>query len=269
MDGVQDSELKVIQAYLLDMLVDVDRILRESNVTYHLDGGTAIGAVRHKGFIPWDDDVDIEIDYKDEEAFVKAMEKLPKEKYFLLKPFSLDWPFEFYKIKLNGTEAIEVDQGNTRIHRGLSIDVFVYKDFPTSPMRKRLYYLVMDFNKAIELAYRPCYGKKYLDPVQKIMRTILIANYKILDMITEKDTNKTLCRLSFLPKNIEYEKEWTAGTIEQEFEGKKFLAFAEYDKVLGTYFGDYMTLPPEDKRKRHILSFRVLDGNEDGVPKEK
>ena len=269
MDGVQDSELKVIQSYLLDMMVDVDKMMREAEIPYSIDGGTLIGAVRHKGFIPWDDDVDIAIESRYESKFVEAAEKLPKEKYYLLKPFSLDWPFEFYKIKLNGTEAIEVDQGDARIHRGLSVDVFIYKDFPTSYIRKKLYFLVMDFNRAIERAYRCCYGKKSMDPIQKILRTFLIANYKILDMVTEKDTNKTLCRLSFLPRDFDYEKEWIEETMEMDFEDKKFMGFTHYDEVLGYFFGDYMTLPPEEKRKRHVLSFRLLDKEDDQAAKSK
>lgn len=264
MEGVGDSELKIIQSYLLEMLVDVDKVMRESNVPYSLDGGTALGAIRHKGFIPWDDDVDIMIFDRDEEAFLKAVDKLPKGKYSLIRPFSLDWPFTFYKIKLNGTEAIEVDQGSARIHRGLSIDVFVYKDFPMSSVRKRLYYLFMFFNRAIERMYRLCYGKKWKDPFQTILRTVLKANYRIVGMTAEKDTKKTLCYVSFLPKNIEYDKDKINDTIDVDFEGHKFKLFADYDYYLSTFYGDYMQLPPEDKRKRHILSFRVLDEDKEG-----
>ena len=268
MEGVGDAELRIIQSYLLDMLIDVDKVMRESNVPYNLDGGTVIGAIRHKGFIPWDDDVDIMIYGEDEDAFLRAVEKLPKEKYSLIKPFSLDWPFTFYKIKLNGTEAIEVDQGAARIHRGLSIDVFVYRDFPMSFIRKKIYYLFMFFNRGIERMYRLCYGKKRLDPFQSFLRCILKANYKIIGMTPEKNTGKTLCYVSFLPKNIEYDKERIRDRVEVKFEGHRFFTFGDYDYYLRTLYGDYMQLPPEDKRKRHILSFRVLDdgresGNED------
>ena len=248
-----------IQELLLGMMIDVDKVLSDHGVVYYLDSGTAIGAVRHKGFIPWDDDVDFAIRCDDEQRMVEALKDLPKEKYLLIEPFSIDWPFDFYKVKMKGTEAIEVDQGRSRIHRGLSIDLFTYKPFPRSSGRKHLYYGIMDVCKVIEYFYRLCYGRRYMDRIQSIVRYVLRAQYRLMDMIAEQDTNLSLPRLSFISRNIEIEDAWLGTPEYMEFEGHMFPVYEEYDKVLTRTFGDYMQLPPEDQRKTHIISFREFD----------
>ena len=103
-----EKKINEHQAVMLEMLTDVDEICKKYNIKYQLFAGSLLGAVRHKGFIPWDDDLDIVILRPEYERFLRiAPSELDAEKYFLQKEFSEHWPMFFTKLRKNGTACIE------------------------------------------------------------------------------------------------------------------------------------------------------------------
>lgn len=249
-----------IQKGLLEMMSDVDAALKNGNVKYTMYFGTAIGAIRHRGFIPWDDDIDIVIHESEMESFEKAMEFLPEGKYFLQKPLTTDWANSFYKIKMNGTTAIETSHINTRMHQGLFIDVFIARRYPIGRIRSKLYDFLLFCQGGIRVISFATYGKTSLDPIQHLMHKIHETDIKLMSMICEEDTD--LCRVDSFDDNCPVlKKDVFENLIEVNFENSRFSLISDYDRVLRLIFGDYMTPPPEDKRiGEHIIAFSM---NED------
>ena len=113
------TELRHLQLVIMQIMKDIDDICRRNNIDYYLNGGSAIGAIRHKGFIPWDDDLDIMMTFDNYERFIKACrEQLDPEKYYVQEGLK-DWPLNYTKINLIGTcfderEAYVKDERRSR-----------------------------------------------------------------------------------------------------------------------------------------------------------
>jgi lipopolysaccharide cholinephosphotransferase len=103
------TTLRKLQLVILSIAKDIDELCKRNNIEYHLIAGSAIGAVRHKGFIPWDDDLDIEMTDDNYRRFLQVCHtQLDKDKYYVQEGVK-DWPQNFTKIKLLGTKITEKD----------------------------------------------------------------------------------------------------------------------------------------------------------------
>lgn len=109
---------------IMMIALDFHAFCERHNVTYYLMGGTALGAMRHGGFIPWDDDFDVFMDRKNYLRFMQACENhLDRERYYLQREDTKEWPLFFSKIRLNDTRYVEADTAGTDIHEGIYIDI--------------------------------------------------------------------------------------------------------------------------------------------------
>lgn len=242
------------QKGLLVIMDYFDKTMRENGIPYSLAYGSALGAIRHKGFIPWDDDMDVFIFREDVERFVKAFEK-NNDKFFLQKPLSTDWPYLFYKIRMNGTTAIEKKYIDTRIHQGLFIDVFVLDSYPVSKIRKKMFNTVMLSIRAMQTLCDGRMGKKSFDPILKMIMFGIKVQNKILNIIPEKNSNLSAIRLPWYKTTINMD--FFKKIEDVEFEGPEHLysITSEYDALLTTIYGDYMQPPPVEKRVgQHIYA---------------
>lgn len=254
------ENIKEIQNVELDILDYVTEICRENGLRYFLAGGTLLGAVRHKGFIPWDNDVDISMPRPDYIKLIDIMEKQSNERYRILRARDdNDYYYPFAKVVDTKTKLIELTRSNSVSNLGLFIDIFPIDTVPTDfdVAEERLRYV----NKwGIKIAGSVASAKD-LSIFRKITHFIWYALFKVLGR--ERCFERVEGKLSYnqfgstgyiastyglrgKKEIIEYQA--FASTVELLFEGKKYNCPVGYDKYLKQMYGDYMKLPPEKDR---------------------
>lgn len=240
----------------LKILDEVDRICRKHNLNYYLMWGTLIGAVRHGGFIPWDDDIDICMPRKDYQRFLKIAQKELTNEYFLQTPKTDKWSLSYFsRIRLQNTALYIESDKRLLNHHGIFIDIMPLdnckiKDSHVSKFKKKLY--IATNNRIIS---RRKTKKKQERMIWKMVPTSLLLFIRDWAMRGKGDYYTSwgyrFKKTDFLP------------VIEMEFEGKKYNAPNNYHKVLTTIYGDYMQLPPIEKRVAHEPAFISFNLEED------
>lgn len=266
--------LRKVQLVQLEIAKEIKRICEEHNIKYFLDSGTLLGAVRHKGFIPWDDDLDIGMLRNDYEKFLKVASQQLKEKYFL-QTYNTDeeYPLAFAKIRKKGTIYIEQVAEYSKVNNGIYIDIFPYDVFPTKKMQQIKQGFFIELYKRILLIksnYFPWIAKKNIFSKLKTfifyLPIIFISLFYNKDQIKRKYSHvmtmyndKKTCLLYEQSGASHYGK-WVIPTecfdsfIDLVFEDIKFPCPNNFDKYLRLVYGNYMQLPPlEERENRHNI----------------
>ena len=254
------EQLKAIQRVETNILKAFDEVARKLNLTYFICGGTLIGAIRHKGFIPWDDDIDVMMPREDYEIFLEKGAGLLPDKYFI-QNFHTDpeFPANFTKIRDNDTTFIETSVRNCDINHGVFIDIFPLDFCPDSKIRREMLLfknrvLSLRISSAFYLPYRKHSFKwKLAYPCLLLMypshRRAMIARERLYRSCKHSgyiaNYGGAWGRKEIIPA------QWYGEGCLLEFEGLEVSAPAEYDKWLEQVYGDYMKLPPEEKRVPH------------------
>lgn len=253
----EGTPLREAQKAMVDILVEFDRVCRENSLTYWIDYGTLLGAVRHGGFIPWDDDIDVSMPSADFARFRTIAAKELKEGYFYQDKTTdpgHDEGIGIFKIRKDNTLFInDFEVFNTSYHRGIAIDVFEVVDLPDVSektwhfFRKRIFksYGFFHYNRGLTFHNIACY---FLFPIYYV---IMKALWKIVCLF-HRSKPRTLSRLERTPYGYPTLKSEIFPLQELSFEGHMFPAPKNPDARLSDNFGpNYMTIPPKEKRRIH------------------
>lgn len=137
----KEYSIKDVQFYILSIAKYLDAFCKENDIKYYLMGGSALGAMRHGGFIPWDDDLDVFMTVENYTRFIKLFEEKGDEKYFLQKENTSDWPLFLSRVCLNGTTLISDEFAhNMRQHHNVFVDIMCLYSAPDNEVKRRLQY---------------------------------------------------------------------------------------------------------------------------------
>ncbi len=258
------STLRKLQLIELEMLIEVDRICRKCNIKYSIIAGTLLGAIRHCGFIPWDDDADVGMLREEYEKFRTACEtELDTSKfYFQDHRNTYGYRWGYGKIRRKDTVFLREHQEHMPYEQGVFIDVFPLDGVPQNKVSFKIHNLkCYCFRRVLwsavgrihekNIIYKRLYNILYMIPLD-----FIFAEYeKFVNKSNSKYKNKVRALTFPLPKyGMLAEKSWFINQNEYEFEKHKFYGVEEYDKYLIYKFGNYKILPPENERKTHPVS---------------
>ncbi len=259
---ITNNELLQLQ---LDILRDVDTFCRKNEIEYFLVGGTGIGAIRHGGYIPWDDDIDIGMTRPNYDKFLKSF----RGRYDNLNLYApeLDWKWyaPYANVCDNRTLLIEGSDGHNGCEVGVKIDIFPYDAVPSNydefnKMRNHTRYMVnsmfykrRSLFKMNLLNFRDVIGTLRIK-AGALNRTYESMQKEIHDIAKSIDYDRAeyLEKIVFpYPDNIPCKREIFESYVDIKFENMIVRNLAHYDEYLRSVFGDYMQLPPEEKRHAH------------------
>lgn len=272
---------KEIKAELLSVLIEIDRVCRNLGIKYFLFAGTLLGAVRHKGFIPWDDDVDIAMTRHDYEIFLAKFNEVCYPQFRLISPYSDENYLWGYIKVINLKTSLHERSLIPPFRYGLFVDVFPldYVKINSEQDKQKLQEELILFNRRqmiTNIRYAPSFWKfgnlwnliiykgthRFSYLFRKAAKNNIDFDNFQKNLSNGEKTDTLLAAFGPEPQveKLLYKTEWYSDVIELEFEGHEFMAPAEYHKILSSVYGDYMTPPPENKRKgEHLKMVKWFD----------
>lgn len=253
------EQLRAVQLKQLVILQEIDRICKKHDIPYWIDGGTLLGAMRHGGFIPWDDDIDIVMRLEDLDRFVAVAPQELCADYFL-QTSQTDPDLVDGIIKVRDLNSIYVEPGDDfrkQYQKGVFVDIFPYIDYPTAPTR-----WIKRITRMLGRSYGILHAKHYYS-VRSVAEFFWFGGKLCLANVAWALLN-LFCKKGKYIANTKYNNGYgTAHRLDNlyplstvQFEGVEFPAPHHPDAYLREQYGDYMRIPPEDKRMSHAFYFQ-------------
>lgn len=260
---------KDIQNVILSIIKDLDRFCRENNIEYYLMGGSALGAMRHQGFIPWDDDLDVFMTYDNYHKFINLYkEKGDNTKYYLQEENTKEWPLFLSRLCLNGTTMISDEfKNNLKQHHNVFVDIMCLYSAPKNDTKRLFQYYAAQILRVNALA-------KCGFPNKSLIKRITLSLSKIIvNPITKPLLIKHVCK--YENKNTEYvghyfgrarfkktsfERKFIGKPRYVKFEDTELPVFENVEDYLVTRFGSkWMEMPDQKTRDMYPVHGDFVD----------
>ncbi|MFH7818871.1 LicD family protein [Neobacillus thermocopriae] len=258
---MKQQTIKDVQNKILEIMKFIDKLCRENGIVYFIMGGTALGAVRHGGFIPWDDDLDIFMTPDNYKKFKEVFKKLNSDKFVLQEWEIVDHYLEYAKVRMNGTTFIErVYKDRKDMHHGIYVDIMILHKCPNNRLIQRAIYYASKYVTLIALSQRNWTPK---NTAQKLA-------LKLLKLLPNKFISKQCYRLIYkyddIKSNYSYCYFITKANFKQgvlnrtmfekpvdiQFENIKLLGPNDIKQYLTLRYGDYMKLPSKEEQNAAV-----------------
>ncbi len=241
----EGTSLRKAQINMLDILVEIDRICRKHNISYWLEGGTLLGAVRHGGFIPWDDDIDISIMRDDHSELMHLLhDELPEKYEVISEVFDKSSRYVFSKVGLRKKADTSLDNFN------IYVDIFPQESMLAPWVKKLGNFFYTPAKKGLKNVYK----SSMINIIGKVLypfASFLVYKLRLLNKFFANDKIFPAFGIYFFYNAVHY-KSNIFPCKEMKFEGKSFLAPSNTHSHLVEHFGkNYMTIPPVEKRIVH------------------
>lgn len=254
-DFLVTCERKKIWGVLLDLLLTFDKFCQTHGLTYYLSGGSLLGAVRHKGFIPWDDDIDINMKREDYERLLEVGHNLPFP-YFLETPYSSPECFYSHTRLVNdNTTAFSKSFVYQPMHHGIFIDIFPMDNWLEDDEERFEQIKALNMENSTYMRMKnPHLSEEERQRVKTWRGIPPIDVYEKVQELAQRDNGiPTEYMMAGTITNYKFKKKLRPKAAYQKavpyiFEGFRFLGPEDADQVLRIQYGDYMQLPPVEKR---------------------
>ena len=258
------AQLRELQLAELDGLNYFDDFCRSHGLTYYLCGGCLIGSIRNKGFVPWDDDIDVLMPRPDYEQFLRLYKEENKSERFVLLDGDKENTYgNIFAVLMDTYHTLVKEyQQDMDMPHGIPLDIFPIDGLASSKMARIMQYVWTMVYSLFRSGIVPKNQGGLLGFGSKVLLGIFRGKnvrYKIWKFAEKRmsrysfETSENvaeLCAGFYFMKKV-YPRDIYDGVTEVEFEGRNYLAMKNYDKYLKIPFGNYMELPPEEKRVAH------------------
>ena len=256
-----NNTIRDFQGKILETMKYIDSLCRTHGITYYIMGGTALGAIRHGGFIPWDDDLDIFMTPSEYEKFKAVFEQENSEKYVIQEWRTTPDYLEYAKVRMNGTTFIEEHfKDRLEMHHGIYVDIMILHKVPNKKFTQKKIYFYSKFVTLYALSQRNWKPKtKFQAFALKLLKILpckwlakhfykQIYKYDSLEMDFKYCYWITPAKF----KNGLFDEEFFKTPVDIPFEDTALMGSEKIKEYLEYRYGDYMKLPSEEERQAAV-----------------
>lgn len=266
-----EQNIKDVQDKILEIMVFIDKACRDNNIIYYIMGGTALGAVRHGGFIPWDDDLDIFMTPENYEKFKSVFNQIKNDDFVLQEWNVVEDYLEYAKVRMNGTTFIEeVYKDRKDMHHGIYVDIMILHKCPNNRLLQSAIYYASKYVTLVALSQRNWKPKTHSQKIAlnalKILPNKFLSKqcYKLIYGFNRLMSNYSFCYYITKAKFTQgiFESSMFNNPVDIKFEDRILMGPSDINKYLRYRYGEYMKLPSKEEQEAAVHA-EVYDTKKD------